>query len=51
MVLPNSYDEENKNVNNLLQYKSPFSILETIDGFDYVRFFNGEGLHLYKEKH
>ena len=51
MVLPNSYDEENKNVNNLLQYKSSFSILETIDEFDYVRFFNGEGLHLYKEKH
>lgn len=51
MVLPNSYDEENKNVNNLLQYKSSFSILETIDGFDYVRFFNGEGRHLYKEKH
>lgn len=51
MVLPNSYDEENKNVNNLLQYKSSFSILETIDEFDYVRFFNGEGRHLYKEKH
>ena len=50
MVLPNSYDEENKNVNNLLQYKSYFSILETIDEFDYVRFFNGEGRHLYKEK-
>lgn len=51
MVLPNSYDEEKKNVNNLLQYKSSFSILETIDEFDYVRFFNGEGRHLYKEKH
>ncbi|MFZ2685593.1 MAG: DUF1919 domain-containing protein, partial [Lactobacillus amylovorus] len=51
MVLPNSYDKENKNVNNLLQYKSSFSILETIDEFDYVSFFNSEGLHLYKEKH
>lgn len=51
IVLPDSYDEENENVNNLLQYKSSFSILETIDEFDYVRFFNGEGRHLYKEKH
>lgn len=50
LVLPNSYDIKNKNVNNLLVYPSYFSIFKILDEFDYVKFFNEEGIHLYKER-
>lgn len=50
--LPNSYDSKNDEVNNLLQYKSRFSILQGIDEFDYVNFINGNGRQLlsFKDK-
>lgn len=46
LVLPNSYDTNNNNVNNLLVYKSTFSVLRILDEYDYVDFFNNKGSHL-----
>lgn len=46
IVLPNSYDINNDEVNNLLVYKSKFSILRILDEYDYVSFFNNQGSHL-----
>lgn len=47
LVLPNSYDTKNNEVNNLLVYKSNFSILRILDEYDYVDFFNNKGSHLW----
>lgn len=45
-IIPNSYDEINKCVNNIVGYQSNTSLYRTIDAFDYVNFINGNGKKL-----